>query len=161
MKIFSFFSLTFLIFIFSACNNNLDFGVSQKYILFQNEKQLPLDQLTVDIYESLINIDTLNVPINKFLKGTNYKVYIGVSFFNSTQKLFDIYSKDSSFSILSKKITPNDISMFFLKNGKCFYSHIYDSKNDKFAYVLTMDADSLVVKTNYDTAFFSKKIIKN
>ncbi len=146
-------------FLFS-CNSALRFGVSQKYNLDENEKTSKLDKAIVAKYEAIINVDTLNIPLNKFVSTKKYKVYIGVSFACTSTNLFSIYNKKDSFNIIDKTINKTDVSMFFKKGNDFFYSYLYDSEKDKLTYVLTLESDSLLAKEKFDVRFLSKKIME-
>jgi len=149
-----FFSITLLL----SCSSSGRFGVSQKYYLEQGENERVLDKFLVDKYEKIINIDTLNVPLNKFINSKNYKVYIGVSFSTNAINLYSFYKKDTLFRFLEKRIANDSISLFFKKQNEFYYSFIYNSQKDKFTYILTLESDSTTVNKKYNDNFLPKKI---
>lgn len=149
-----------LCFTFTACNKSISFGVSQKYYLTENEQEYSLDNLIVKKYENLINIDSLNVPLNKYIFSKKYNVYIGVSFSVPANKLADIYKNNEKYQIIESQNESNAVNLFFSKENEFFYSYIYDSSKDKLTYILTLETDSANVKHKYEQNFLKQKLQK-
>jgi hypothetical protein len=143
---------------FLSCTESVKFGISQKYYLNEKEKETFLDEYIVQKYKNIINVDTLKVPLNKFITSKNYRVYIGVSFSSDANNLYSFYKNDSLFSFIDNHINTDNISIFFKKGNAFFYSFIYDSQKDKYTYILTLESDSLTVNHIYYDDFLSKKI---
>ncbi len=147
-----------VILLFTACNSTGRYGMSQKYNLQTPEREIPLNQTIVDKYEAIINTDTLNIPLNKYIAGQKYKVYIGVALSSTLDDLYQRFSKDTAHSIyLSDKKT--DAYRFVMKKQDAFfYTYIYSSETDKLTYLLCLEADSAIVENKFNTKFLQKKI---
>lgn len=140
-----FYPLFFLpIILFTSCNPSVRFGKSQKYSLSDNEHEVAISQGIVDHYETIINIDTLNYPLNKYIISNEYKVYIGVSFVNKSAEITNFYRNNETYTIHDANYEKSSASMFFEKESLYCYSFIYDSEVDKLTYFLTIEADSAV-----------------
>lgn len=151
-----------IVFIYSflllSCSSVGKFGYSQRYFLEQGETERELDKSLVEKYEKIINIDTLNVPLNKYINSKKYKVYIGVSFNANANKLYLFYKKDSLFTFIQNRISNDSITLFFKKQNEFYYSLIYNSQKDKFTYILTLESDSSTVNNKFNINFLQKKI---
>jgi len=145
------------IFLFS-CSSSGKFGVTQRYYLEQGETERALDKFIVEKYANLINVDTLNVPLNKFINSKNYKVYIGVSLNAKANKLHSFYKNDTLFRFIESRIAKDSISMFFKKKNEFYYSLIYNSQKDNYTYILTLESDSTTINNKFNTNFLYKKI---
>lgn len=156
-KVFSILGIVILFLIFS-CSSSGRFGISQRYYLDKSEQERPLDKFIVEKYEGIINIDTLNVPLNKFIVTKHYKVYIGVSFNANANTLYSIYKNDTSFKFYQDVILLDTVSVFFKKHGDYYYSILYNSPKDKFTYILTLTSDSITVNEKYKSSFLINKI---
>jgi len=150
--------LIFIILFFVSCSSSLRFGISQRYYIEKSETERPLDKFVLDKYENIINIDTLNIPLNKFIRSKQYKVYIGVSFSVKANALYSVYRQDTTFSFLQDKVNKDTVSVYFKKYNDYYYSLIYNSIKDNLTYILVMESDSVVVKNKFKDDFLIKKI---
>lgn len=143
--------------LFIACNSGIQFGKTQHYLPAKHEKEISYNQDIVNHYEHVINIDTLNVPLNKFIQGKGYKVYIGVSLVQKPAELFDTYKQFPEYTIYKKRNNKGRHAMLFAKDKGFYYTHSYHSPKDDLTYILTMEADSATVGKHYKQQLFTKK----
>lgn len=158
MKIKQILLIVVLIILISACSTSGRFGVSQKYNLDKNEREIQLNNLIIQNYETLINIDTLNFPLNKYILSKKYNVYIGVSFYSKAKEIPAIYQNDSSYLFYINNIEENNASILFKKENTFCYSYIFDDKSDKLTYFLTLTADSATVNSKFSESFLKEKL---
>lgn len=141
-----------------SCSSGERFGLTQKYRLSDDEKSIPINQIIVDKYESVINIDTFNIPLNRAISALHHKTYIGVSFNASKETLYNKYASTPEYNIFDQRIS-NDTTEFIFKTKERFFnSLIYFSKKDKFTYVITLESDSAYVAEKFNTYFLSHKV---
>lgn len=152
--------LVLTVFLFAACDSSVRFGISQKYQMAEGERQGPLDGRIVSKYESVINVDTLNLPLNKFIYTTGYKVYIGVSFSVRSQELLNLYSSKPAYRVIDQQTTDQGVMFTFAKSGEFFYSYLFDAPDDQLTYLLTLEADSATVQSKFNSQFLSTKVAK-
>jgi len=143
---------------FFSCNSNVKFGISQEYKIGNDENENAIEKYIIDNYEYIINVDTLNIPLNKYIYSKKYKIYVGVSFKNKANELYQFYKKDTLYNIQNNREIGNTISIIFKKKNQYYYSFLYDSQKDKYTYVLTLESDSTTVRNKFDDSFLQKKI---
>ena len=151
-------SIIVIIIFIVSCSSSGHFGITQRYYLNKNETERPLDKFVVEKYEKIINIDTLNIPLNKYITSKNYKVYIGIAFTTNTKELYNFYQNDTSYLFIKKIISSNTANVFFKKHNEFYYSLFYNSNKDKFTYVLTLESDSAFVEQCFQGNFLLNKI---
>lgn len=145
----------------SQSSKHVDFGVSQKYKLdLANEKEEAISQKYVTHYETVINLPDLNLPLNKFVVGPNYNVYLGVDFSNKPFQTLDIFSQSKAHLVLAKEMVESDSKYDLLfKHGKSFvYMKSYLSKKDKMQYIACVESDSVSAHKFFTTKFFDSKL---
>ena len=150
--------LLFAFFLLLACDSSVRFGVSQKYRMDKGEYQGRIDQTIVSRYESVINTDTLNLPLNRYILAKDYKVYIGVSFTLKAQELYGLYRGKSGYQILNETETAQGVLFTFQKADGYFYSYLFDADDDKLTYLLTLEAASATVQNMYEQQFLPGKV---
>lgn len=147
-----------IILLLSACTSTIRFGVSQKYILNKkNEVNAERSKKVIKKYEYVLNPDTLNFPLNKYIDGNHYKVYIGASINLEIKEVFKEYKKRIA-NRLAQKQTDNSLTFLFEKNKLYYCTHIYHSKRDKITYILTLESDSTATQYVFDKDVLAKKI---
>ena len=146
------------ILLFSSCSSYIRYGLTQKYYLSSVEKEIAPEQERIQAYENVVNIDTLNVPLNKIIAADDYNVFLGVSLQNSAKGLLSIYKKYNEFNFLSEKEENDTLSILFKKNNGLYYSILYDSEKDRFSYILLLTGDPAVVRNKFNTNFLINKL---
>lgn len=147
-----------VILLYAACNSTGRYGITQKYKVQSPEREIPLNKTIVDKYEAIINTDTLNIPLNKYIIGHKYKVYIGVALNSSLNDLFQRFSNDTAHSVYLTDKKDDAYSFVMKKQNEFFYTYIYSSETDKLTYLLCLEADSAMVENKFNTKFLQKKI---
>ena len=145
----------------SSCNSTLNFGKTQKYALDKSEREIQIDQNIVDQYEAIINFNTLNVPLNKYIVGDDYKVFIGVILSANSKTLLSMFQEDKAYNVIDYTLEKGNISILFKKGEAFYYSYLYDSSRDKLSYILTCDTDSSNVQDMYKNKILSKKVLND
>ena len=148
----------FALFVLASCNSSVRFGISQKYKLNKDEHNVKLDDIIVKKYENIINIDTLNYPLNKYIVSKNYKIFIGVSFNSKTKDIVNFYQNNETYYVFDANLSENENSMYFNKDAHFLYSYIYDSKKDKLTYFLTLEADSTTCIKMYKSDYLKTRL---
>lgn len=144
--------------ILTSCSGSERFGLTQKYKCTEDEKTAPITEVLINKYEQTINIDSFNIPLNRLIESSKHKIYIGVSFNASKEKLYATYASKTDYHILNSRQSNDSIEFVFKKNDEFFYSLIYYSKKDKFTYVLTLESDSLYTNEKFNNYFLPQKV---
>jgi hypothetical protein len=133
----------------------VDYGTNQSYYITEDEREIPLNDVIVEEYESIINYDSLNLPLNKYILHNDYKVFIGVSFDKKASEIQHFYN-EYPFNTIKKDNLEKAIKIAFKKGDKYCYSLVSDS--DDMTYMLGLVGDSLTMVNRYNQNFLSKQI---
>ena len=147
-----------LLFLLSSCGQVLQYGITQKFKLVQGEKEEKLRQSIVDVYEKILNPKTMDVPLNKLVKGDSYQIYFAVSLQKSPEDLKAKYEKLESVEILEKAESTDGAELLMVANRLYYYSYIYSSDRDKLTYLLTLESDSSIATSKFKSHYLQDRV---
>ncbi len=123
-------SLIIVIFFFACSSQNeecLSFFNGLEFKVEQGEKLLSIDELAKEEYSKLLTESTIQIPLYRCLKGKDYKIFIGIPYDTSFEKLrtFSLSSatlleEEKSRSAIYKKYKKGEyyISEYVYQKGK-------------------------------------------
>ncbi|MEM7659239.1 MAG: hypothetical protein AAF399_24170 [Bacteroidota bacterium] len=140
-----------------ACNSDVHFGISQKYQLADQESEKALEKFIVDEYESFWQAFPYSTPLNKYIKGSNYQLFIGVSLDAPIDTLYQQLQDSERIHLTAERATTNGIDFLGKVNNQDFYGSFYHSSKDKLGYLLLLYADSAVAAQKYQGKWLDLK----
>ena len=148
---------TFLLIILISCNQSIRFGITQKYYNDESEQEGAIIETVIDHYESVINKDDSEIPLNKLVESKDYKVYIGVSLTHNALELFNTITSDSLRTIYEYDEKDGAFNIFSKYADYYYNTYLYLSPKDKMTFVLNLESDSITVKNKYSGNFLHLK----
>jgi ribosomal protein L7Ae-like RNA K-turn-binding protein len=147
--------LFFIVILFFNCKTNnektLQFAYNEKYKLDNSERTIALDKNIIEEYEENIGLDSLNVPLNKYILGENYKVFIGIALENNPQELVQEIQSDSSLKIFEINDYKTNAKLFCKKNNYYQIKYLFTEKKENLPVLFNIvSTDSLLIKKLYN-----------
>jgi len=147
-----------LIILFSSCSTQkkISFAGREQYRLSENEVLSERSKPIVAEYDKYNNNLYHQVPLEKYVKATNYNLYFGLALSDTPETMNIVYLKDSTHTVFKHKIDSlNKITTynFFAKRDDEFnYKIIYKtSKRPVLTVVINFTSqDSLLINNYYE-----------
>lgn len=151
-----------LLILFISCksskNDQVRFAFNEYFILSDNEKEFPLNDVIVNEYESYNGMEEINIPLNRYISSPEYKIYIAVAIENTLQQTVDLYLSDLATNVLESK-NEKAISLFCKKSDLFAIKYLYEEKHQKLPVIINVvSKDSIKIKKLYDENYIFKKI---
>ncbi|WP_338376641.1 hypothetical protein [uncultured Flavobacterium sp.] len=153
-----------LILVFISCktstdSSNLRFAYTENYKIEEGEKSVSLNKEIVDEYEKINGDLAINIPLNRYVYSTDYKVYIGVSIDNTIKEVAEAYSNDEDLKLIDSKKVKEYYNLFCKKDNQYMVKTLYNEKKEKLPIVLTLvGKDSILIRKIYDENKLIKKV---
>lgn len=149
--------VVFLAVMFMACSSSVRYGINQSYQLNEQESEQTIDQFIVDEYESFWQSLPYDTPLNKFIKGKTYRLFIGVSMAEPPATLFEGLQSNPSIQISEERPTANGIDLLGTIEQQHFYASFYQSPKDQLTYLLLLYADAGIAAQKYEAKWLDLK----
>lgn len=157
---FNFFILTYSCKTAEDNTKKVNYGFVESYKLGQGESEYSLNEAIVAEYEDFIYFDDFNLPLNKYIKGNNYKIYISAAIENNEKELLHkLLNNTKVFNLIDQKKNDSFTSLFLSKKDFFVIQVIYSERKQKIPFILSMvSKDSTLLKENYDKNILLSKI---
>lgn len=158
--------LVFFLISISSCRTvaehpqKITFGFVETFKLDNDEREYSLNELIINEYENFIYFDDFNLPLNKFINGKNYKIFISAAVENNEEELLHklIYNANP-FNLIEKKKDGLFTSLFLSKEDFYVIQIIYSERKQKIPFLISMVSnDSILLKNIYDEKLLLSKI---
>jgi hypothetical protein len=142
------------------------FGARERYYLSPDEKQMPIDSGVLQKYDFLNPDLKHQVPLNRYIKSSEYDLFIGLAIYDSPEQILDFYRKSKDYSILNLsevKIKKNNYYFLFAKfAGQYNLKIIFKTKKSRYTVVMNYLSSNreLLEKFYYQKDIILKKIKK-
>ena len=157
--------LTFIISGYSQ--NKIRYGAKEKYYLSDDEKNHIIDDDVLDKYDLYNNDLEHQVPLQRFIKASNYNLYIGLAINDSPSSMMNLYKNDvNNYSILqidSVKVKRKCFYKMYVKyNGEYNYKIIFKTQKSYYTVVLNFVSNNRELLQEFydDTNFIKTKLHK-
>jgi len=156
--------IIFLLPAVSLAQSYILYGAKEKYFNDSSEVSLSRDSIVLDKYSPYNNDLYHQVPLQKYIKSSNYDLFIGLALSDSPESILKTYTADTNYIILNvdtvkiKKVY--FYRLFALYNGEFNYKIIFKSKKSYYTAVLNfVSKQKSVIESLYnDPLFFEKKL---
>jgi hypothetical protein len=140
-----------------ACSSGVRYGISQNYQLNEQESEHPIDPYIVNEYESFWKALPYETPLNKFIKGETYRLFIGVSMSEPPATLHQGLQSAPGIQLTHERPTENGMDLLGTIEQQPFYASFYQSSKDQLTYLLLLYADSSTVAQKYEAQWLDLK----
>ena len=143
------------------------YGAKEKYYLSDDEKQITIDDKILEEYDPYNNNLEHQLPLQRYIKAPNYKLYIGLALYDTPTSMMNLYKNDvNNYSILqidSVKVKRKYFYKIYTKyNGEYNYKIIFKTRKSHYTTVLNFTSDNRELLQSFydDPKFFKKKLHK-
>ncbi len=120
---------------FSACTSKdattLSFYNGLEFKIEKGEKSLPIDELVKEEYFNLQKDATLQIPLYRFLKAKEYRLFIGIPYDTSFEQLANFLLPN--IVLLEQEQGTNFIYKKYKKDNYYIAEYVYKVKNNVLA----------------------------
>lgn len=149
---------SFFLLLLASCRNynTVEMGASKYYRLDIQEKVFPLTQTAIDNFEALIRSISIELPLNRYIKSSQYELFVGVAMNDDIKTLIQKIQSDTTFHIIHTKLVQNSSNYFISKNNLYLIGTVVE---DKYPLILLAKSnDSIGLRKKYDEDYFYKKL---
>ncbi|MBN2890762.1 MAG: hypothetical protein JXL97_02755 [Bacteroidales bacterium] len=143
------------------------YGNREYYYLNDSEQVKPIDSLVLINYDPYNNDITHQVPLNRYIIGEDYIVYIGLAIFDTPKQMFELYINDeNNHDILQTDVLVIKKDIFYKiltkYNGEYNYKIIFKTKKSNYTVVINFVSNNRELLNDFynNSEFFNDKFHK-